>query len=144
MVKKSIVSIINVDKLFCECRELIKDKDICTEKQMSFDDYLINSFKKKLEDLSSMISKYGTGKPLILYTTLLDDESEYGEQEIAVINESYVVIQVIAFGGFIPLAVQHQKVFTFNEFSIWVFNRSGSLYLQCLQTLEEALASFKN
>jgi hypothetical protein len=111
---------------------------------MSFDDFLINSFKIKLEDLSLNLSKYGTGKPLILYTSLLDEDSEYGEQELAVINESYVVIQVISFGGFVPIAVQHQRVFTFEEFSLWIFKRSGSLLLQCLQTLEEALLSFDN
>ncbi len=121
-----------------------KEKGLCNEKQMSFDDFLINSFKIKLEDLSLNLSKYGTGKPLILYTSLLDEDSEYGEQELAVINESYVVIQVISFGGFVPIAVQHQRVFTFEEFSLWIFKRSGSLFLQCLQTLEEALLSFKN
>jgi hypothetical protein len=123
---------------------LKKEKGLCNEKQMSFDDFLINSFKIKLEDLSLNLSKYGTGKPLILYTSLLDEDSEYGEQELAVINESYVVIQVISFGGFVPIAVQHQRVFTFEEFSLWIFKRSGSLFLQCLQTLEEALLSFDN
>jgi hypothetical protein len=123
---------------------LKKEKGLCNEKQMSFDDFLINSFKIKLEDLSLNLSKYGTGKPLILYTCLLDEDSEYGEQELAVINESYVVIQVISFGGFVPIAVQHQRVFTFEEFSLWIFKRSGSLFLQCLQTLEEALLSFDN
>jgi hypothetical protein len=112
---------------------------------MSFDDFLINSFKIKLEDLSLNLSKYGTGKPLILYSSLLDEGSdEYGEQELAVINESYVVIQVISFGGFVPLAVQHQRVFTFEEFSLWIFKRSGSLFIQCLQTIDEALLSFNS
>ncbi|MDQ6722865.1 MAG: hypothetical protein M3Z01_01180 [Thermoproteota archaeon] len=108
---------------------------------MSFDDFLINNFKMKLDDLSLNLSKTGTGKPLILYTTLLDEESEYGEQELAIINEDYVVIQVITFGGFVPIAVQHQRVFTFEEFSVWIFNRSGSLFLQCFSTIDEALVS---
>ncbi|MER5176278.1 MAG: hypothetical protein ABJB76_02415 [Candidatus Nitrosocosmicus sp.] len=121
-----------------------KERGLCNEKQMSFDDFLINNFKMKLEDLSLNLSKTGTGKPLILYTTLLDEESEYGEQELAIINENYVVIQVITFGGFVPIAVQHQRVFTFEEFSLWIFKRSGSLFLQCLSTLEEALVSFNS
>ncbi len=108
---------------------------------MSFDDFLINNFKSKLENLSLCLLKTGTGKPLILYTTLLDEENEYGEQELAIINENYVVIQVITFGGFVPIAVQHQRVFTFEEFSIWIFNRSASLFLQCLSTIDEALIS---
>jgi hypothetical protein len=118
-----------------------KEKGLCNEKQMSFDDFLINNFKSKLEDLSLNLLKTGTGKPLILYTTLLDEESEYGEQELAIINENYVVIQVITYGGFVPIAVQHQRVFTFEEFSIWIFKRSASLFLQCLSTVDEALVS---
>ncbi len=118
-----------------------KEKGLCNEKQMSFDDFLINNFKSKLDDLSLNLLKTGTGKPLILYTTLLDENDEYGEQELAIINENYVVIQVITFGGFVPMAVQHQRVFTFEEFSIWVFKRSASLFLQCLSTIDDALVS---
>ena len=118
-----------------------KEKGLCNEKQMSFDDFLINNFKSKLDDLSLNLLKSGTGKPLILYTTLLDEDDEYGEQELAIINENYVVIQVITFGGFVPIAVQHQRVFTFEEFSIWVFKRSASLFLQCLSTIDDALVS---
>ena len=118
-----------------------KEKGLCNEKQMSFDDFLINNFKSKLDDLSLSLLKTGTGKPLILYTTLLDESDEYGEQELAIINENYVVIQVITFGGFVPIAVQHQRVFTFEEFSIWVFKRSASLFLQCLSTIDDALVS---
>ena len=118
-----------------------KEKGLCNEKQMSFDDFLINNFKSKMDDLSLNLLKNGTGKPLILYTTLLDEDDEYGEQELAIINENYVVIQVITFGGFVPIAVQHQRVFTFEEFSIWVFKRSASLFLQCLSTIDDALVS---
>ena len=60
-----------------------RDKGLCDEKQMSFDEFLINNFKMKLEDLSLDLTNYGRGKPLILYTTLLDEESEYGEQELS-------------------------------------------------------------
>ncbi|MEJ7641132.1 MAG: hypothetical protein WKF36_02935 [Candidatus Nitrosocosmicus sp.] len=118
-----------------------KERGLCNEKQMSFDDFLINNFKSKLDDLSLNLLKNGTGKPLILYTTLLDEGDEYGEQELAIINENYVVIQVITFGGFVPMAVQHQRVFTFEEFSIWIFKRSASLFLQCLSTIDDALVS---
>jgi hypothetical protein len=121
---------------------LKKEKGLCNEKQISFDDFLMNSLEKKMEELALYISKSGNGKPLILYATLLDEENEYGEQELAIINENYVVIQVITFGGFVPISIQHQRVFTFEEFSLWIFKRSGSLFLQCLSTIDEALLSF--
>ena len=44
------------------------------------------------------MSKTGNGKPVIS-TTLLDEENEFGEQELAIINENFVVIQVISFGA---------------------------------------------
>jgi hypothetical protein len=111
---------------------------------MSFDDFLIDNLKKKLEKLALYISSSQNGKPIIMYTTLLDEESEYGEQELAIINENYVVIQVITFGGFVPISIQHQRVFTFDEFSLWIFKRSGSLFLQCLSTIDEVLLSLEN
>ena len=121
-----------------------KEKGLCNEKQMSFDEFLIDNLKKKLEELSKSLSKSKTGKPLIIYTTLLDEESEYGEQELAIINDHYVVIQVITYGGFVPISIQHQRVFTFDEFSLWIFKRSGNLFLHCLSTIDEALLTFNN
>lgn len=130
--------IIGVDKLFIKFRIVLKKrKGLQDDKQISLEEFLINNFKKKLEHISLNLSR--TGKPLVLYSTLLDDENEYGEQELAIINEDFVVIQVITFGGYVPIAVQHQKVFTFEEFSKWIFNRSASLFLQCFSTLDDAL-----
>jgi len=123
---------------------LKKEKGLCNEKQMSFDEFLIDNFKKKLEELSKNLSKSNTGRPLIIYTTLLDEENEYGEQELAVINENFVVIQVITFGGYVPISIQHQRVFTFDEFSLWIYKRSGNLFLQCLTTIDEALLALGN
>lgn len=124
--------------------QLKKENGLCNEKQMSFDEFLIENLKKKLEKVALYLSKSENGKPLIMYTTLLDEESEYGEQELAIINENFVVIQVITFGGFVPISIQHQRVFTFEEFSLWIFKRSGNLFLQCLSTIDEALLSLNN
>ncbi|HKR74708.1 MAG TPA: hypothetical protein VJR94_11430 [Candidatus Nitrosocosmicus sp.] len=110
-------------------------------KQMSFENCLINNFKDKLLDLSQNVAE--TGKPVILYTTLLDEVSDYGEQELAIVNEDFVVIQVITFGGYVPIAVQHQRVFTFNEFSQWIYDRSNNLFMQCFNTLEDVLLSIR-
>jgi hypothetical protein len=123
---------------------LKKEKGFCNEKQMSFDESLIGSLNTKLEELAEKLSKSKRGKPLIMYTTLLDEESEYGEQELAIINDNYVVIQVITFGGYVPISVQHQRVFTFDEFSYWIFKRSGNLFLQCFSTIDEALLALNN
>ncbi len=107
--------------------------------QLSFESCIINNFKDKLQDLSHSVAE--TGKPVILYTRLLDEESDYGEQELAIVNEDFVVIQVITFGGYVPIAVQHQRVFTFDVFAQWIYERSNNLFMQCFNTLDDALVS---
>lgn len=110
-------------------------------KQLSFEDCLIDNFREKLKDLSETVAE--TGRPVILYTSLLDEVSDYGEQELAIVNEDFVVIQVITFGGYVPIAIQHQRVFTFEEFSNWIYNRSNNLFIQCFGTLEDSLISIR-
>lgn len=110
-------------------------------KQLSFEACLIDNFREKLMDLSQTVAE--TGKPVILYTSLLDEVSDYGEQELAIVNEDFVVIQVITFGGYVPIAIQHQRVFTFDEFSNWIYKRSNNLFIQCFGTLEDSLISIR-
>lgn len=118
---------------------LKKERGLQESKQMSFEDCLIDNFREKLKDLSQNVVE--TGKPVVLYSTLLDEASDYGEQELAIVNDNFVVIQVITFGGCVPIAIQHQRVFTFEEFSFWIFNRSNNLFVQCFGTLDDALIS---
>lgn len=108
-------------------------------KQLSFENCIIENFKDKLTELSVTVAK--TGRPVILYTTLLDEVNDYGEQELAIVNENFVVIQVITFGGYVPIGIQHQQVFTFDEFSNWMYDRSSSLFNQCVETLNEVIVS---
>src|ERR1043165_8420613 len=108
-------------------------------KQLAFENCIIENFKIILMMLSQNVST--TGRPVILYTALLDDVNDYGEQELAIVNENFVVIQVITFGGYIPIGIQHQRVFTFEEFSKWIYNRSTNLFNQCIDTLDQVLCS---
>lgn len=134
--------IFNVDKFYLSISYCLKKGPGLQEsKQISFENCLINNFKDKLFDLSQNVVE--TGKPVILYTTLLDEVSDYGEQELAIVNEDFVVIQVITFGGYVPIAVQHQRVFTFDEFAHWIYDRSNNLFMQCFNTLEDALLSIR-
>lgn len=110
-------------------------------KQMSFENCMIENFKDKLTKLSVNVSK--TGRPVILYTKLLDEVNDYGEQELAIVNENFVVIQVITFGGYVPIGIQHQRVFTFEEFSNWIYDRSNNLFNQCVETLNEVMVSVR-
>lgn len=110
-------------------------------KQLSFENCIIENFRDKLIELSQNVSK--NGRPVILYTTLLDEVNDYGEQELAIVNENFVVIQVITFGGYVPIGIQHQRVFTFEEFSRWMYERSSNLFNQCVDTLNEVIISVR-
>ena len=110
-------------------------------KQLSFENCIINNFIDKLNDLSENVAK--TGRPVVLYTTLLDEVNDYGEQELAIVNENFVVIQIITFGGYVPIGIQHQRVFTFEEFPKYMLERSNNLFNQCFDTLDEVLVSIR-
>ncbi len=87
-----------------------KEKGLCNEKQMSFDEFLIDNFKKKLEELSKNLSKSNTGRPLIIYTTLLDEENEYGEQELLLLMKILLLFKSLLLEG------MSQYLFSINEF----------------------------
>jgi hypothetical protein len=59
-----------------------------------------------------------SGRPLVLYRQTVEETDQSTEEEIATINEQYVVVQVITFGGFIPPNFQQQYVFSFEEFPV--------------------------
>jgi hypothetical protein len=61
------------------------------------------------------------------------------EEEIATVNEQYVVVQVITHGGFIPPSFQQQYVFTFWQFSDWIMKGSEELLALCLDSLNQEI-----
>jgi hypothetical protein len=80
-----------------------------------------------------------SGRPVVLYRRTIEGMDQCGEEEIATINEHYVVIQVITHGRFIPPDFQQQCVFTFEQFSGWIMKRSNELLSICLQRLDQEI-----
>jgi hypothetical protein len=80
-----------------------------------------------------------SGRPLVLYRQTVEETDQSTEEEIATINEQYVVVQVITFGGFIPPNFQQQYVFSFEEFPSWIMKRSNELLFICLESLDQGL-----
>jgi hypothetical protein len=107
-----------------------KEQVILDERQVTLDEWLVRLLRDKLRKYSLLASR--TGKPIVLYQNTIEETDHSAEEEVATINEKYVIIQVFIHGGFIPPIFQQQYVFTLDEFPTWIMKRSRDLLLQCL------------
>jgi hypothetical protein len=77
------------------------------------------------------------GKPFVLFRNILEESEHATQEEVAILNGKYVIIQIFTHGGFLPSSFQHLYVFTLEKFLIWIMERSRELFLQCLDNLNE-------
>lgn len=82
--------------------------------QITLDSWVLEKLSERLHSASRICSR--TQRPVLLYRYTIEEEDYSAEEEIATVNEKYVVVQVITYGGFIPPDVQ-QHIFTFEQFS---------------------------
>lgn len=108
-----------------------------SNKQVTLDSCITSRLGDRLRKASIIASR--TGRPVVLYRNTIEEMDHAAEEEIATVNERYVVVQVITHGGFIPPNFQQQFVFTFDQFPAWLMNRSGELVSQCLETLDQEI-----
>src|SRR5690242_20034153 len=101
-----------------------------TNKQVTLDSCMSGRLSDRLRKASIIASRMG--RPFVLYRHTIEETGQAAEEEIATVNEQYVVVQVITHGGFIPPNIQQQFVFTFDKFSDWISGRSGELLSRCL------------
>ena len=104
---------------------------------MTLDSWVMSRLADRLQRASLIAA--GSGRPLVLYRQTVEETDQSTEEEIATINEQYVVVQVITFGGFIPPNFQQQYVFSFEEFPSWIMKRSNELLFICLESLDQGL-----
>jgi hypothetical protein len=107
------------------------------ENQVTLDKWLRDRFVDKLKEASLMVNN--TGKPLVLYRNILEESETAVQEEVAMVNEKYVVIDVFTYGGFLPASFQQQYVFTLYDFSIWIMRRSGELFFRCINNLDDMI-----
>jgi hypothetical protein len=81
-----------------------------------------------------------TGMPVVLYRHTIEETDSAAEEEIATVNEQYVVVQVITHGGYISPNFQQQFVFTFEQFPDYIMNRSKELLSMCLESLDQEIS----
>jgi len=97
----------------------------------------MNRLRDRLRRASIIASR--TGRPVVLYRHTIEEIEHSAEEEIATVNEQYVVVQVITHGGFIPPNFQQQYVFTFEKFPDWIMKRSNELLSLCLDSLDQEI-----
>jgi hypothetical protein len=108
-----------------------------TNEQVTLDSWVMNRLRDRLRKASIIAGR--TGRPVVLYRHTIEEMEYSAEEEIATINEQYVVVQVITYGGFIPPNFQQQYVFTFERFPTWIMKRSNELLSVCLQSLDQEM-----
>ena len=108
-----------------------------TNEQVTLDTWVMSRLRDRLRRASIIASR--TGKPVVLYRHTIEEVDQSAEEEIATVNEQYVVVQVITHGGFIPPNFQQQYVFTFEQFPDWIMKRSNELLSICLESLDQEI-----
>ena len=109
-----------------------------TNEQVTLDSWVLDKLRERLRRASIVATR--TGRPVVLYRHTIEELDQSAEEEIATVNEQYVVVQVMTHGGFIPPNFQQQYVFTFEQFPKWIMRRSNELLAMCLDTLDQEIA----
>lgn len=104
---------------------------------MTLDSWVITRLQDRLRRASILATR--AGMPVVLYRHTIEETDGAAEEEIATVNEQYVVVQVITHGGYIPPNFQQQMVFTFEQFPDYIMNRSKELLSMCLESLDQEI-----
>ena len=108
-----------------------------TNEQVTLDSWVRGRLRDRLRRASIMASR--SGRPVVLYRHTIEEVDHSAEEEIATVNEQYVVVQVITHGGFIAPNFQQQFVFTMDQFPDWIMKRSNELLALCLESLDQEI-----
>jgi hypothetical protein len=104
----------------------------CTE-ELIVDDWLVEQFRTKLKKAS--IISMRKNRPFILYNNVIEESEHAVEEEVITVGGKRVIVQVISYGGFVPVSIQKQQIFTLDKFSLWIMKESRDTLLQCFHNL---------
>lgn len=103
--------------------------------QISLDTYQIGRLVDLLEVGSEIVKK--TGRPIILYRQTVDEEGDSYEEIVCSLVHGYVIEQVVVSGGMIVPAFNQQDVFTFEEYSRTLRQKSADRFVEVVTLLED-------
>jgi hypothetical protein len=105
------------------------------EKRAAVDNWLIKQITDKIEKTSIISSRIS--KPFVLFRNILEESGTSAQEEVAVMNGKYIIIQVFTYGNYLPSSFQKVQVFTLEKFPKWIIKRNRELLLQSLDSLDE-------
>lgn len=88
------------------------------------------------------ISTLKDGGSIILYRSIIEENDDIVEEEIATLSGSFIIVQVIIYSASIPPNIQQQCVMDINEFPAWVMNRGKYIFQKMIDNLEVRVARF--
>ena len=103
--------------------------------QISLDTYQIGRLLDLLEMGSEIVKK--TGRPIILYRQTVDEEGDSYEEIVCSLVHGYVIEQVVVSGGMVVPAFSQQDVFTFEEYSGMLRQKSADRFVEVVTLLED-------
>lgn len=103
--------------------------------QISLDTYQIGRLLDLLEMGSEIVKK--TGRPIMLYRQTVDEEGDSYEEIVCSLVHGYVIEQVVVSGGMIVPAFSQQDVFTFEEYSGMLRQKSADRFVEVVTLLED-------
>jgi Icc-related predicted phosphoesterase len=110
----------------------IQEESGSENREKIIEQWLIEKFRDKLRKASIISGR--KDKPFVLYRNITE-ESEDALEEVATVNEKYVVVQVFSHGGFLPTRFQKKQIFTLDKFIRRILKSNRLLLLQCLDNL---------
>jgi hypothetical protein len=108
-------------------------KELRRTEELIVDDWLIEQFRTKLKKASIIAER--KNRPFILYNNVIEESEHAVEEEVITVGRKYVIMQTISYGGFIPVNIQKQQIFTLDKFSLWIMKESRDTLLQCFNNL---------
>ena len=106
-------------------------------KQLSLDAWQIKQLSELLEKGSEIAGK--TGRPIVLYRVVLEEEDDSYEEIICTLVKDYVIEQTVTSGGVLPPSFGQQLVFTIEEYPQELLRKSKERFLEMIDLLDEQL-----
>jgi Icc-related predicted phosphoesterase len=85
----------------------IQEESNSENREKIIEEWLIEKFRDKLRKASIISGR--KDKPFVLYRNITEESEDALEEEVATVNEKYVVVQVFSHGGFLPTRFQNNR-----------------------------------
>ena len=108
-------------------------KELRCREELIVDDWLVEQFRTKLKKASIIAMR--KNRPFILYSNVIEESDHAVEEEVITVGGNHVIVQVISYGGFVPVNIQKQQIFTLDKFSLWIMKESRDTLIQCFHNL---------